>query len=45
MIPRKSLRGLCAALLLASSLPAPGSADPKHDAKMGEVATTVARML
>jgi len=45
MIPRKSLCGLFAALLLASSLSAPGSADPKHDAKMGEVATTVARML
>ncbi|MBJ7326223.1 MAG: carboxy terminal-processing peptidase [Chthoniobacterales bacterium] len=45
MIPRKSLCGLFAALLLASSLPAPGSAEPKHDAKMGEVATTVARML
>ena len=45
MILPNSLRTLFAALLLGSSLPAPASTDPKHDTKMGEVATTVARML
>jgi len=45
MILPRSLCGLFAVLLLGSSLAASVSEDPKNDAKMGEVATTVARML